>query len=280
MAAPALEERFLDGPSGRLRYLRGGEGPALVLCHGFLGSAENFAEWFGPLLPIRSLVVPDLPGCGASPPRVGPHTAAALAAAVDPLLVELGLDGDRSFDLAGLCLGGGVACALLARRPGRVDRLVLHTPLLAPALVRRRFHAQVAVMTAPGVYPAISWLSRRRIVSDLYKRFLVEGDDVDAGAAEANFRNQLRADPRATREWLRDGLRRHDHTLVLGRDRPTLLIAAEGDRICDVEALRALVARAPDVELAIDRGGHGWTAASVAWQTAVLRRFLATPAAV
>ncbi|HET9051090.1 MAG TPA: hypothetical protein VFO60_05265, partial [Candidatus Dormibacteraeota bacterium] len=99
-------------------------------------------------------------------------------------------------------------------------------------------------------------------------------------AAEANFRNQLRADPRATREWLRDGLRRHDDAMVLSRGRPTLLIAAEGDRICDVPAVRDLVAGAPDVELAVDAGGHGWTAASVQWQTSVLRRFLAPPAAV
>lgn len=270
-----LAERVLDAPKGRIRYLHGGEGPALVLCHGFLGSAENFSAWFESLLPIRTLVVPDLPGCGDSPPMGGEHTSAALAAAIEPLLGALDLDGDAAFDLGGLCLGGGVACALMALRPARVRRLFIHTPLLAPALVRRRFHAQIAVMTAPGVYPAITWLSRRRVVSDLYKRLLVEGDDVDTAAAEVNFRNQLRADPRATREWLRDGLRRNDADLVLRRAHPTLLIAAEGDRICDVAGLRELAAVHPDVELAVDRGGHGWNEASIAWQTDVLRRFLA-----
>jgi pimeloyl-ACP methyl ester carboxylesterase len=272
MPTPALAERVLDGPEGRIRYLHGGEGPALLLCHGFLGSAENFAAWFDALLPLRTLVVPDLPGCGATPRlRSRPHTSANLAAALEPLLDDLGLDG---FDLGGLCLGGGVACALLARRPERVSRLLVHTPLLAPALVRRRFHAQVGVMTAPGVYPAISWLSRRRVVSDLYKRLVVEGDEVDPAAAETNFRNQLRADPRATREWLRDGLRRHDAEVVLAADRPTLLLAAEDDRICDVAGLRGLAAGHPHVELAVERGGHGWTEASVAWQVDVLRGFL------
>jgi pimeloyl-ACP methyl ester carboxylesterase len=275
MATPALAERFLDTSAGRIRYLHGGTGPALVLCHGFLGSAENFDAWFESLLPVRTLVVPDLPGCGATPPLRGLHTSSALAAALEPLLADLRLDEPQAFDLGGLCLGGGVACALMARRPERVRRLVVHTPLLAPALVRRRFHVQVGLMTAPGLYPAIAWLSHRRVVSDLYKRLLVEGDDVDQGAAEANFRNQLRADPRATREWLRDGLRRDDARLVLGREGPTLLIAAESDRICDVEGLRTLAARDPHVELAVEKGGHGWTEASVAWQTGVLRRFLA-----
>jgi pimeloyl-ACP methyl ester carboxylesterase len=275
MATPALAERFLDTRAGRIRYLEGGAGPVLFLCHGFLGSAENFEAWFESLLPVRTLVVPDLPGCGASPALTGLHTSAHLAAALEPLLDELGLDKPGAFDLGGLCLGGGVACALLARRPERVRSLIVHTPLLAPTLVRRRFHVQVGLMTAPGVYPAIAWLSHRRVVSDVYKRLLVEGGDVDAGAGEANFRNQLRADPRATREWLRDGLRRDDASLVLGRELPTLLIASESDRICDVAGLRALAGRHPQVELAVEKGGHGWTQASIAWQTGVLRRFLA-----
>ncbi len=271
-----LEERRLGVPHGGLRYLTGGEGPPLLLCHGFLGSAENFDAWYGGLLPLRTLVVPDLPGCGASDPLPGAHTAANLAAALEPLLDHLDL---RRFDLGGLCLGGTVACALLRRRPDRVGRLLVHTPLLAPALVRRRFHAQVSVMTAPGLYPAVSWLARRRWVSDLYKRFLVEGDDVDRAAAEANFRNQLRAHPRATREWLRDGMRVDDADLVLHRGRPTLLIAAADDRVVDVDGVRRLVGAAPAVRLAVDRGGHGWTGESVAWQLRELTRFLTEPAA-
>src|SRR4029077_4530638 len=72
--------------------------------------------------------------------------------------------------------------------PGPVDRLILHTPLLAPALVRRRFHLQVAAMTTPGLFPAVVWLSRRRLVSDLYKRLLVEGAGVGTHCAEVHVR--------------------------------------------------------------------------------------------
>ncbi len=92
-------------------------------------------------------MIPDLPGFGESSPLPGRHTSAAIAEAVEPLLDHLGLE---RFDLGGLCLGSPVACALARRRPGRVGRLLLHTPLLAPELVRRRFHVQVAAMTAPG----------------------------------------------------------------------------------------------------------------------------------
>ncbi|HEY6379669.1 MAG TPA: alpha/beta fold hydrolase [Candidatus Dormibacteraeota bacterium] len=274
-----LREHSLRIGTRRVRYLSGGSGPALLLCHGFMGSAENFAQWFDALTPRRRLVVPDLPGCGASAPLDGPHTAANLAGALLPLLDELGVE---RLDLGGLCLGVPVALALLRRRPQAVDRLVLHTPLLSPWLVRRSFHLQVRLLTAPVVHPAAAWLKDRRLVSDLYKRLMVEGDNVDRAAAEVNFRNQLRADPRCTREWLRDGLRCQDAGLLASRRAPSLLLAAAGDRIVEVDRLRALVADCPSVQLDVDaEAGHGWTAASVRRQLGVITAFLdATPSAL
>jgi len=276
------QEEFASYGGRRLRYLVMGSGPPLVLFHGFLGSAENFETWFEALAQRRTLVIPDLPGFGSSTPlRDRVHIAEAMAAAVEPLLDELGISGGR-FDVGGLCLGASPALALARRHEGDVGRLILHTPLLDPSLVRRRFHLQVAAMTAPGVFNGILWLSRRRVVSDLYKRLMVEGSDVDQAAAEMNFRNQTRADPRATREWLRDGLRRHDVDALAARTQPTLILAAAGDKIVDVEALRGLVHRLPQVQLAvIEEAGHGWNAEFVRRQLDVLTAFLdgARPAA-
>jgi pimeloyl-ACP methyl ester carboxylesterase len=219
-------------------------------------------------------VIPDLPGCGASAPLAGKrHTAGRLAGAVGAVCRDAGVE---HFDVAGLCLGASVAMALLQERPDAVERIVLHTPLLAPALVRRRFHAQVRGFMAPGIFPAISWLSRRRVVSDLYKRLMVEGDNVDSSAAEMNFRNQLRADPRATREWLLHGLARDDVALLRGSSHPALLIVASDDRIVDVPLLRRAVAGMDHVQLAeVEDAGHGWTDASVRRQLELIGAFLA-----
>ena len=268
-----LEERFISHVGGRVRYLIGGDGPPLVLCHGFLGSAENFETWFDELARIRTLVIPDLPGCGASPPlRNGRHTAGALAGAVDAVCRDAQVD---RYDLGGLCLGSSVAMAMLKRRPGAVHRLILHTPLLAPALVRRRFHLQVRGFMAPGIFPAISWLSRQRVVSDLYKRLLVEGDNVDRAAAEMNFRNQLRADPRALREWILHGLARDDVELLRGSGKQALIIVAADDRIVDVPVLRQTLAGMDHVHLAgVADAGHGWTESYVRRQLELIGAFL------
>ncbi|HZS15871.1 MAG TPA: alpha/beta fold hydrolase [Candidatus Dormibacteraeota bacterium] len=258
----------------RVRYLVGGTGEPLVLFHGFLGSAENFETWFDVLARRRTLVVPDLPGFGSSDPLPDrAHIAEAMAAAVEPLLHDLGI-GER-FDVGGLCLGASPALVLARRHEGHTGRLILHTPLLDPTLVRRRFHVQAGGMTAPGVFNGILWLSRRRVVSDLYKRLMVEGSDVDRAAADMNFRNQTRANPRATREWLRDGLRRRDVDALAARRDPTLILAAADDRIVDVDGLRRVAAGLPQVQLAvIEEAGHGWNADFVRRQLEVLTAFL------
>jgi pimeloyl-ACP methyl ester carboxylesterase len=266
-------EHFTQHSGRRLRYLVIGSGEPLLLFHGFLGSAENFETWYEALAQRRTLVIPDLPGCGDSDPwRDRAHIAESLCDAVEPLLHDLDIE---RFDVGGLCLGASPALVMAQRHPSAVRKLILHTPLLDPLLVRRRFHLQSGLMTAPGVFNGIVWLSRRRVVSDLYKRLMVEGSDVDKAAADMNFRNQTRADPWASRQWLRDGLRRRDLDALASRRDPTLILAAAEDKIVDVDALRSLALRLPAVQLAvIEEAGHGWNAEFVRRQLDVLTAFL------
>jgi pimeloyl-ACP methyl ester carboxylesterase len=267
-----LEERFTTHEGGRLRYLIGGTGPPMLLCHGFIGSAENFDDWFNAVLPRRTVVVPDLPGFGQSVPLRGPHTASTLARAALSAAADAGIE---RFDLGGLCLGACVALAVQRSRPDAVQRVILHTPLLAPRLVRWNFHAQLAVMLAPGVYPGIVWLGHRRVVSDLYTRLMVEGSNVDQRLAQINFENQMRANPRASREWLRDGLRRDDVAQLRDINRRVMIVVAGNDRIAHVPRLAQACARIASVDIAVvAEGGHAWTDAMSRRQRELIAAFL------
>ena len=271
-AVNGLEERFTTYEGKRLRYLTGGAGPPLLLCHGFIGSAENFTDWFDVLIQRRTIVAPDLPGFGRSAPLDGGHTAPALARAALAAARDAGAD---QFDVAGLCLGTPVALAIQRARPEATERLILHTPLVAPWLVRRAFHIQVGFMLAPVVYPGITWLAHQRTMSDIYKRLMVEGKNVDPVAATANFDNQVLADPRAAREWLHDALRRDDLAQVRGSGRPTLILVAEHDRIVNVRRLRSAVSDAPDVSFDVIRqAGHAWSPELSRRQRALIAAFL------
>jgi pimeloyl-ACP methyl ester carboxylesterase len=248
-----------------------GEGRPLLLCHGFLSSAEEFGGRFSALAAHRTLIIPDLPGSGLSPPLRGRHTAETLAASLEALLTELGV---TEFDLAGLCLGACVASALARRCGARVGRLVLHTPLIDPSLIGRRYRAQVRVLTIPPLWQGVVALSRSRIVSDLYKRFIIAEGDVDRATSEVNFVNQRRADAGAARQWLRDGMRSRDLAFLRGRREPTLVIVAARDQVIDVARLRRLVAECPNASLFVDHEqGHGWNHAAVQRQLAVMLDF-------
>ncbi|MFN2581587.1 MAG: alpha/beta fold hydrolase [Candidatus Dormibacteria bacterium] len=269
---PVVEERFVAYEGGTLRYVIGGSGPPMVLCHGFIGAAENFDTWLSALLPRRTVVIPDLPGFGKSSPLIGRHSPAALARAVVTAADHAGVD---RYDIAGLCLGSSIAMALQRHRPQSARRVILHTPLLRPDLVRRRFHMQVDIMTAPGVWPAIVWLGHRRVVSDLYKRLMVEGSDVDPVAAQINFDNQMRATPRAAREWLHDGLRCDEVALLHQTTQPVMIIAARHDRIIDVRRIEQTLGGRANVHVAlIDDAGHAWTKEMGARQNAAIAAFL------
>jgi pimeloyl-ACP methyl ester carboxylesterase len=113
---PGLEERLYERRGAQIRTFEGGEGPPLLLVHGLGGAAWNFSE-LAPLLPGRRLIIPDLPGHGASSPLPAP----TLTGFAD-VLAEI-LDGP--VDVLGHSMGGVVALRLAERHPSLVRRLVL-----------------------------------------------------------------------------------------------------------------------------------------------------------
>jgi 2-succinyl-6-hydroxy-2,4-cyclohexadiene-1-carboxylate synthase len=109
-----------------------GEGPPLLLLHGFTGSREAWNHLKARLGPRFAVLAPDLPGHGESPcpPDV------TFGGAIDALLALLDARGLERVDVAGYSLGARVALGLCLRAPERVGRLVLESG--SPGLRRRR----------------------------------------------------------------------------------------------------------------------------------------------
>jgi pimeloyl-ACP methyl ester carboxylesterase len=115
---PGFEERFVEARGCRLRYLVAGEGEPLLLVHGLGGAAANWFALAPLLLPGRQVIVPDLPGHGASSPL---PAVASLNAYADRIALLL----ERPGAVVGHSLGGAIALRLAIRRPEWVTRLVL-----------------------------------------------------------------------------------------------------------------------------------------------------------
>ncbi len=117
-----FETRFADVKAVRLRYFAGGQGPPVVLVHGFTGAAVNWSE-LAPLLAERyRVLVPDLPGhAGSAPLPAAPN----LDAYADRVCLVAEREAIGPAVVVGHSLGGLVALRLAIRHPGAVRALVL-----------------------------------------------------------------------------------------------------------------------------------------------------------
>jgi pimeloyl-ACP methyl ester carboxylesterase len=124
--SPHLEELALMVDGHRMGYLKTGSGPALVLLHGLLGSAEAWYPCFGRLGEASTVYAVDSLGIGLSD-RV-PGLDAGLCAQADRVASFLTAAGIEKADIVGTSHGGAVAMMLAIRHPERVRSLVLHAP--------------------------------------------------------------------------------------------------------------------------------------------------------
>lgn len=113
--------RELQLPDGRnLAWQETGEGPVLILLHGWSLSGSAFTELAGMLDGFR-LLLPDLPGHGHSTPFVD----ATLPSLADDIATWLAAVAPGPVMLGGWSLGGMVALELAARPAAPVERLLL-----------------------------------------------------------------------------------------------------------------------------------------------------------
>lgn len=114
-AAPPLgegiEECWMDFDGARMRYLRAGSGPPLILLHGLMGYSFSWRFVMPALAPLRTCFAPDLLGAGFSDRPKIDHSMRATALRVVKFAENLGLD---SFDLLGTSRGGAVALSATA----------------------------------------------------------------------------------------------------------------------------------------------------------------------
>jgi pimeloyl-ACP methyl ester carboxylesterase len=121
----------------RLAYDRAGDGPAVVLLHGWPGDRTDYRR-LAPMLAGRGwqVVVPDLRGFGASDKHLvdGQYDVAGQGRSVVGLIDELGLERPV---LAGYDIGSRIAQGIAKSRPELVKALVVAPPL--PGIGQRVF---------------------------------------------------------------------------------------------------------------------------------------------
>ena len=227
-------------PSQRLYRRSIGQGPDLVLLHGWGLHSGIWEPLLGRLVERFRLHLVDLPGHGRS--------AATSEFTLDGVCDALLHAAPDQADWLGWSLGGMLALDLAARHPQRVRRLVL-------AASNPKFVASAdwPHAMAPDVLNGFA----RALEEDhdgTLKRFLalIARGSPDSAALRV-LRDALRKAPPPATAGLRGGLRilRDEDLRVRIRqlDIPVLLLAGARDTLVPIEALRVLAQAHPHVRL-------------------------------
>ncbi|MDO8535340.1 MAG: alpha/beta hydrolase [Xanthobacteraceae bacterium] len=124
---PGFDSRTVETSAGRIFARIGGEGPPVLLLHGYPQTNVMWHRVAPALAKKYKLVIPDLPGYGESEapeasPDHSPYHKRAMAAAMIELMQKL---GHQRFALVGHDRGGRVGYRLTLDHPDRVTRLAV-----------------------------------------------------------------------------------------------------------------------------------------------------------
>jgi len=258
MNVPGIGEHFATVDNLRLRYLRGGAGPPLVLIHGLIGYSFSWRFNLAALEPHATLFAVDQPGMGFSDRDASMDCC--LSAAAERLLRFFDVVKIESADVLGTSHGGGVAMMLAAMAPERVRRLILVAPV-SPWLRHGRLLAP-----ALAAIPAGGRLQPLVVRLGLLHRFLLRRQYADArrvspGTLEgylAAFRipGTLDYARRVLRAW-RGDLRELERVLPRIAHIPTLVVWGSRDGVVSPACARPLLRNFERAQLVtLEGAGH------------------------
>lgn len=150
----SMQTKHLGHRGIQTAYLDEGDGPTVLLLHGFTGSKLDFRDEVARLAQSHRVVVPDNRGHGESS-NTGDADSYRVRTLVDDLASFIDTLGLSGVHLLGHSLGGMVAMRYALSAPPQLASLVLMdtspTPMAMPAGVREAFAQSLAKLGVDGM---------------------------------------------------------------------------------------------------------------------------------
>lgn len=244
----------------RIAYLDEGQGPPLILIHGYGGSMWQWEYQQLPLAAHFRIITPDLIGSGLSDKPTIDYRPEELIESIRGLMDALGLS---TATLIGSSMGGGVASGMALTHPERVHRLVLIDGL--PDHVRERLASPLMRRAVNTRVPA--WLARfgalfvgSHTIEAVLKEIVYDHSLVTPAVLDRSNRNRQREDMISPLLSLRDSLplwEQHFAPRLKDIRHSTLILWGEQDRLFPPEVGRHLHATIPQSRLiVVPNAGH------------------------
>jgi pimeloyl-ACP methyl ester carboxylesterase len=231
-----------------IAYERAGQGPPLILLHGFFCDRSTWRRQIDALSDDFTVVAWDAPGCGESsdPPETFrmPDFADCLAALIDNLALGRA-------HILGLSLGSAIALELYRRHPAVPSTLMLASAYagwagsLPPDVVEQRLRSTLAQTYRPPAEWAAEW-TRGLITDSAPPEIVKEVSEMVSAFHPAGARAMTRAGAESD---LREVL----PTISV----PVLLLYGDQDVRSPLNVARDMRARIPNSKLVVIHGaGH------------------------
>jgi pimeloyl-ACP methyl ester carboxylesterase len=257
-----VQERWVDLPDGRMRYLKAGSGRPLILVHGLMGYSFSWRFAIPALAPHATVYAIDNLGAGFSTAREGMDCR--VRATAERLLQFADAMELREFDLLGTSHGGAVAIMVAAvsaeRNDGRLRRLVLVAPVnpwsshgkqLAPFLGAP--FGQIIFRNTLERWRSFDVLFMRRLFGSAAR---IPLDSLEGYRLPLIKNHGLRHGARILKNWTAD-LTELETALPKIRDYPTLLIWGTHDGAVEFQSAEPLRRNFRSARLVAFRGvGH------------------------
>ena len=253
--APDIPIRYVSVNGTRLRYIKTGEGPALVLLHTLRTQLDLFEKVVPELMKSFTVYAVDYPGHGYSDIPPAKYDADYFVETIESFLEALDL---HDLTLAGVSIGASIALILAARNNPRVSRVVAinsYDYAKGRGMARSSFLARLLVASAdlPVLGDTVMRLRQffimksvlnggvadaRRIPPDLLKEMYLVGNRKGHYRAFLNLLRNAETWETATmaysniripvlllwgdRDWSRPDEREHDKQIVPGAKMATV----------------------------------------------------------
>lgn len=261
---------WIEVEGARVRYVDIGEGPAVVLLHGFASSIENWTGLMPALVKHHRVIAIDLKGFGWTDRPVADYSPAAQAQLVKAVLDERGV---TKFSLVAHSWGSSVAMAFALTWPERLDRLALYDAWLYESQLPSMFH----LARAKGLGEVLFGLFYDQQIDERSTNGFFNADYVTQDFIDAVERAFERPGTKAAALETVRGMRfdemsdRYKSVAV-----PTLLLWGREDIVTPVSVGERLVRELPNASLKVyPRCGHFPMIEALGESTRDLETFLA-----
>lgn len=244
----------------RIAYLDRGDGPPVILVHGFGGSMWQWEYQQSALAATHRVITPDLLGSGLSDKPDIEYRPEQILAYFLGFMDALGIDRAA---MVGNSLGAGVVMSMALSHPDRVDRLVLISGLpknvrekLVSPLIRRAVDSRAPVW----LVELGNWLAGRWVTETVLKEVIHDPALLTPVVIDRAYRNRQRpglihpllALPRNLPLW-EEGFALRIQEI----SKPTLILWGTEDRLFPLEVGRELHEMIPGSSfVAISEAGH------------------------